>query len=52
MPAVGVKPDVEAGEFELRVRGDTKFTPVRVEGWSRGFSELRLTRAADKAESA
>jgi tricorn protease len=36
-------PDGEPEPIDLRVRGDTKFTPVRVEGWSRGFSELRLS---------
>jgi Tol biopolymer transport system component/C-terminal processing protease CtpA/Prc len=38
--------DPAGGEPEpiaVRVRGDTKFTPVRVESWSRGFSELRLS---------
>ena len=38
--------DPAAGEAEpitLRVRGDTKYTPVRVESWSRNFSELHLS---------
>ena len=29
--------------IDVRVRADTKHTPVRVESWSRGFSELRLS---------
>lgn len=33
----------EPEPIDLRVRGDTKYTPVRVESWSRGFSELRLS---------
>ncbi|NWF81461.1 MAG: PD40 domain-containing protein [Chloroflexi bacterium] len=29
--------------IDVRVRADAKYTPVRVESWSRGFSELRLS---------
>ena len=36
-------PGGEPEPIEVRVRGDTKYTPVRVEGWTRGFSELRLS---------
>ncbi|MCG8348147.1 MAG: S41 family peptidase [Chloroflexales bacterium] len=37
--------DLRSGVAEpiaIRVRADTKMTPVRIESWSRGFSELSL----------
>lgn len=33
----------DCAPIDVRVRADTKYTPVRVESWSRGFSELRLS---------
>jgi tricorn protease len=33
----------EPEPIDVRVRGDTKYTPVRIESWSRNFSELRLS---------
>nr|MCU0491371.1 S41 family peptidase [Chloroflexaceae bacterium] len=38
--------DVASGEsapIPIRARADAKFTPVRVEGWSRGLSEFALS---------
>jgi len=32
----------QAEPIPIRARADTKYTPVRVETWTRGFSELRL----------
>jgi Tol biopolymer transport system component/C-terminal processing protease CtpA/Prc len=38
-----LEPGGEPEPIAIRVRGDAKHTPARVESWSRGFSELALS---------